>query len=550
LLPVGPLATIDTSACESMAGGVVSWIVTAKVEVEVLLAESVAVQDTVVVPIAKVEPETGEQVGISSPSTVSIAEAVKLTVAPDELVASVEIFDGTVTIGKSSSATVTVNEALPVLLCTSVAEHVTLVVPIAKVEPETGEQVGVIAPSTVSVADAVKVTTAPVEPVAAVAMFNGTVTNGDVVSSTVTVNEALPVLLCASVAEHVTVVVPIAKVEPETGEQVGVSVPSTVSTAEAVKLTVAPDELAASTVMFDGTVTVGDVVSSTETVNEELPVLLCASVAEHVTLVVPIAKTKPETGEQVGVNAPSTISVADAEKVTAAPVEPVAAVVMFDGTVTVGDVVSSTVTVNEALPVLLCASVAEHVTLVMPIAKVEPETSEQVGISEPSTVSIAEAVKLTVTPAALVASLKIFAGTAITGAIVSRTVTVKEALPVFPRASVAEQVTVVAPIAKIEPEAGEQIGVNTPLTVSVADDVKVTVAPAALVASLMIFAGTVTTGAVVSRTVIVKEALPVLPAVSVAEQVTVVVAIAKVEPEAGKQVGVNAPLTASRAEAV
>ena len=41
-------------------------------------------------------------------------------------------------------------------------------------------------------------------------------------------------------------------------------------------------------------------------------------------------------------------------------------------------------------------------------------------------------------------------------------------------------------------------------------------------ASVVISAGTVTTGSVVSRTVTVKVADPVLPAVSVAEQVTVV----------------------------
>ena len=75
---------------------------------------------------------------------------------------------------------------------------------------------------------------------------------------------------------------------------------------------------------------------------------------------------------------------------------------------------------------------------------------------------------------------------------------VKEALPVLPAASVAEQVTVVVPIGKVEPEAGEQVGIIEPSTTSIADAVKVTTAPAALVASLVIFPGTVTTGGVVS----------------------------------------------------
>ncbi|MEP6469826.1 MAG: hypothetical protein ABJC24_08660, partial [Chloroflexota bacterium] len=63
------------------------------------------------------------------------------------------------------------------------------------------------------------------------------------------------------------------------------------------------------------------------------------------------------------------------------------------------------------------------------------------------------------------------------------------------------------------------------------------------------FAGTVTDGAVVSTTVIVKVAVPVLPAPSVAEQVTVVAPRAKVEPDAGVQDVETEPLTASVADA-
>jgi hypothetical protein len=70
---------------------------------------------------------------------------------------------------------------------------------------------------------------------------------------------------------------------------------------------------------------------------------------------------------------------------------------------------------------------------------------------------------------------------------------------VLPAVSVAEQVTVVVPIAKVEPEAGEQVGVNTPLTVSRAEAVKVTAAPVEPVASTVMFVGTVTTGGVVSN---------------------------------------------------
>ena len=95
----------------------------------------------------------------------------------------------------------------------------------------------------------------------------------------------------------------------------------------------------------------------------------------------------------------------------------------------------------------------------------------------------------------------------------STTVTVKLADPVLPALSVAEQVTVVGPSAKVLPDAGVQTGVIEPSTVSVAVAVNVTTAPAELVASATMFAGTVTTGSVVSTTVTVKLADPVLPCI-------------------------------------
>ncbi len=57
--------------------------------------------------------------------------------------------------------------------------------------------------------------------------------------------------------------------------------------------------------------------------------------------------------------------------------------------------------------------------------------------------------------------------------------TVKLSVPVLPAASVAEQMTVVVPRAKVEPEAGSQVVVTEPSTRSVAEASKVAVAPAA-----------------------------------------------------------------------
>ena len=64
------------------------------------------------------------------------------------------------------------------------------------------------------------------------------------------------------------------------------------------------------------------------------------------------------------------------------------------------------------------------------------------------------------------------------------------------------------------------------------------------------FAGTISTGSTVSTTVTTKLPLPVLPALSVAAHVTVVVPTANVEPLAGVHTGVSAPSTPSSADAV
>jgi len=151
-----------------------------------------------------------------------------------------------------------------------------------------------------------------------------------------------------------------------------------------------------------------------------------------------------------------------------------------------------------------------------------------------------------------VASTLKLAGTVTTGAVTSTTVTVtvKLVLPVFPAASVAEQVTGVAPGAKIDPLAGAQTGRSDPSTASLALAIQLTATPAASVASAARLPGPVTTGAVVSTTVTVKLALPMLPCASVAEHVTGVAPGAKIDPLAGAQTGRTDPSTTSVAEAI
>jgi hypothetical protein len=117
---------------------------------------------------------------------------------------------------------------------------------------------------------------------------------------------------------------------------------------------------------------------------------------------------------------------------------------------------------------------------------------------------------------------------------VSCTFTENDPDELFPVASFAVQLTAVVAIANVLPDTGEQVTTGAGSTMSVAVAEYVTTAPAALVASATIFAGTVSTGAVVSCTFTVNEPDERFPARSVAVQLTVVVAIANVLPEAGE----------------
>src|SRR5205809_6654310 len=138
--------------------------------------------------------------------------------------------------------------------------------------------------------------------------------------------------------------------------------------------------------------------------------------------------------------------------------------------------------VNGLLALLPCASVAVHVTVVLPSAKVLPEAGVELTVTSPSTISSALAVKVTTAPAALVASAVMSAGTVIAGGVMSRTVTVKLPVALLPCASVAVAFTVVVPSAKVLPEEGVELTATVPSTISGAVAAQGTSAPAALVA--------------------------------------------------------------------
>ena len=118
--------------------------------------------------------------------------------------------------------------------------------------PDEGLQITASDPSTMSFAETVKSTAAPLALVASNVMLPGRVRIGGVVSTTVIWNEPIPVLPAVSVAEHWTVVAPRAKTVPEVGLQETPSEPSTASLEEALKVTAVPSGPVASDVMALG----------------------------------------------------------------------------------------------------------------------------------------------------------------------------------------------------------------------------------------------------------------------------------------------------------
>ena len=175
-----------------------------------------------------------------------------------------------------------------------------------------------------------------------------------------------------------------------------------------------------------------------------------------------------------------------------------------------------TVTVNVLVVTLPTASVAVSVTVVTPFAKTVPEAGLALTVT-PGQLSVAATGKVTTAehwPGSV--DCEMLAGVLMTGAWLSITVTVKEQEAVFPCESVAMLLTMVVPFGKVEPEGGVERTVAEP-QVSVAVTVKFTTAehwPASLFT--VMFGGHVTTGGVVSRTVIVRVLRVVLPALSVA----------------------------------
>ncbi len=249
---------------------------------------------------------------------------------------------------------------------------------------------------------------------------------------TVTVKEQVAVLPAPSVAVAVTVVVPMAKDEPEAGlydtvTPLPVAVAAKVTVAEHCPALVETVRLPGQAMLTRSSMTV--------TLKVQVAVLPAPSVAVAVTVVVPTAKELPDAGLKD--TEAEQLSEAVAAKVTVAEIWPTSAVTeMFDGQVIVGAWVSLTVTVKEQVAVLPAPSVAVAVTVVVPRLKVEPDAGLYVTVAEQ--LSEAVAAKVTTAVQAPLAVLAVMlAGQVIVGATASPDkVSVVVAVAVAPRLSV------------------------------------------------------------------------------------------------------------------
>jgi hypothetical protein len=208
-----------------------------KVQAFVFPLVSAAVQVTVVTPLANVEPLAGTH-ATSTPGQLSVAEgSLHVTFVFEQVPESVEpaMFDGQAPItGFSVSSMVTVKVQAFVFPLVSVAVQVTVVTPLANVEPLAGTH-ATRTPGQLSVAEGSDHVTFVFEHVlesVPPVMFDGHAPmTGFSASFTTTLNEQVFVFRLVSDASHVTVVTPLGKVEPLAGVQVTVTLPSQASVA-------------------------------------------------------------------------------------------------------------------------------------------------------------------------------------------------------------------------------------------------------------------------------------------------------------------------------
>jgi hypothetical protein len=281
---------------------------------------------------------------------------------------------------------------------------------------------------------------------------------------------------------------------------------------------------------------VGGSMSLTVTLKLQLVVLPEASVAVQVTRLIPAGKAVPFVGLQIRLTLVQ-LSVAVASKVTTWPQSPGAVLVtMSVGHEIVGGSVSLTVIVKVQALVPVLASVPVQVTVLVPLGKVEPLAGTQMKLA-PEQLSVtrgdANSTTCSQSPGAVLVTR--LGGQSIAGGSLSLTVTLKVQVLVLPLASVAVQVTSVAPLGKDQPLAGAQTK-PAPGQLSLTNGANATACsqvPGAVLVTMSV--GQVMTGSSVSFTTTEKLQVAVFPAASVAVQFTAFVPLAKALPLVGVQ---------------
>ena len=199
-------------------------------------------------------------------------------------------------------------------------------------------------------ADGLKLTVAPLGEVASTVRSGSGASVGGVVSTTVTTNVPLARFAAASWVEQRTVVRPSGKAVPDAGTHFVSTEPSTSSRAEGRNVTTVPLREVASRRMSAGSSSFGAILSSvglpTMTAKDPVATFPWASFAVQVTVVVPIGKSEPDPGSQVGCTVPSTSSTAVAAKTKRRPDLSAEAPPRSPGRLSFGALSSRTMTMN------------------------------------------------------------------------------------------------------------------------------------------------------------------------------------------------------------
>jgi hypothetical protein len=452
------LFTTRLAGQEVNTGISLSVTVILKEQTEEFPLASVAVNETLVVPIGKTDPLEGPEVcTILTPAQLSVAAGAAQVTMAEQLpgvLFTTWLAGQTVNTGASLSVTLTVNAHMLKLPLASVAVNETLVTPMGKVDPLVKPAVCVIInPGQLSLATgAAQLTTAPHTPgLLFTEIFIGhEVNTGNWLSVTVTTNEQVAVFPPASVAVKVTLVMPTGKTDPLGKPAVWeITVPGQLSVATgATHDTVVPHAPGVLfTLIFTGhEVNVGAWLSVTVTVKEHTEVFPKMSEAVNVTTVAPIGNADPLGKPAVWliITAPGQLSEAagGAHDTTELHNPGVLFTAMFEGQeVNVGASLSVTVTVNEQITESPAASVAVNEILVVPNGKTDPLGKPAVCvINNPGQLSVAAGATHDTNAEQFPGSLLtvIFTGHETkTGAWLSTTVTANTQLVEFPLASVA-----------------------------------------------------------------------------------------------------------------